>query len=315
MKRRAMVFLLSIVCLFVLFAVSVVARSDAFVSGFYSTISPAASDYIRVVSSVPSGNNPVDVTVPGFEVSHYLGLNFDLMGTIPGSNSITWQLSGSGKLVVIDCMWTLSTSINGGFIYVTHISESGFLGNSVVIDLPETRLPTGTIVKGQLSFMEYDVSSPGTFVQRISGFIPTGSMEYAYVPLFSPRQLTEGERLEDLVNGIKDSIDELEEGLLSSPPGWDDYNESVQGVIDGQNSLEASLDAEVNSVFDSVLSDITFDAAAVESGIHEALGDDPGGSSFIRFFQWVWTVNPMLPIEVMLVFMFFLVFLLIRTYP
>lgn len=119
----------------------------------------------------------------------------------------------------------------------------------------------------------------------------------------------------DSISGTNSRLDELEDGLFSLPPGWSEYYESVAAGISDQSSLENSVDQEANSIIQDGLGGYDLNVSDVQSGIFDALGDDPGGSEFIHFFQWIWTINPLLPIEVGLVILFFAVFLLIRIYP
>lgn len=146
------------------------------------------------------------------------------------------------------------------------------------------------------------------------------------MPLFAPLCFTTQEAADEFVrdslgsiaSGVDDvnsRLDDFYEGLFSYPEGWEDYYESVAAGISDQASLENSVDQEANSIIQDGLGDYDLDVSGVQSGIYDALGDDPGGSEFIHFFQWLWTINPLLPIEVGLVILFFAVFLLIRTYP
>lgn len=120
--------------------------------------------------------------------------------------------------------------------------------------------------------------------------------------------------VEDGISGTNSRIDEIESGLFNSPSGWDDYNQSVQHGIDQQASLENSVDQEAMSNILAGFENVSFDPGGVAGDIQDALGNDPGGSSFVKFFQWLWTVNPMLPLEIGIIVSFFVVGLVIRTY-
>lgn len=157
--------------------------------------------------------------------------------------------------------------------------------------------------------------SKTTALYAYSDNIFSGDAVIIGLPVFSPVSASTEQDILNSLNRVSKQLDELMDYLSDPPSDFSDYYESMQGVIDSQASMEGAINSVADSLISDALGDFNIDASSLGGQLDDALGGDPGGSSFIRFFQWVWTINPMLVIEVSLVVTFFIIFLIVRTYP
>lgn len=181
-----------------------------------------------------------------------------------------------------------------------------------------------------LYFYVWHISEPSFDYYSTIRYISDYFGSYAgrvYFPLFSPIAFTTQESadsfvrdqlgsINDAIQGTNSRLDEIDEGLFSSPPGWNDYNQSMQDKYEDQASLEASLDEEANSIIVGGFEGLSYDPDAAASAFNSALGGDDywAGSDMTSLFRWLWEVNPMMVVEVTIVGGFFVVFLIVRTY-